>query len=65
MGIDAATAERARNMFREHNLATLDAILPYYRDEKAMISIAQAARDELARSFEQDRLRLGDQTKQE
>jgi glutathione-regulated potassium-efflux system ancillary protein KefC len=60
MGIDTATAERARLKFREHNLATLDAIFPNYRDESAMISIEQAARDELARSFEQDRIRLGD-----
>jgi glutathione-regulated potassium-efflux system ancillary protein KefC len=64
MGVDAETAERAKLKFREHNLATLDAIFPHYRDEKAMISITQAARDELARSFEQDRLRLGDQAKQ-
>ena len=58
MGIDPQTAERARLKFREHNLSTLDTIFPHYRDEKAMISIEQAARDELARSFEQDRLRL-------
>lgn len=58
MGIDPQTAERARLKFREHNLSTLDTIFPHYRDEKAMISIEQAARDELARSFEQDRIRL-------
>lgn len=58
MGIGAETAERARIKFRVHNLATLDAIFPHYRDESAMISIEQAARDELARSFEQDRIRL-------
>jgi glutathione-regulated potassium-efflux system ancillary protein KefC len=60
MGVPAQTAERARLKFREHNLGTIEAIQPYYQDEKAMISMAQAAREELARSFEQDRLRLGD-----
>jgi glutathione-regulated potassium-efflux system ancillary protein KefC len=60
MGVPAATAKRARLKFREHNLGTIEAIQPYYQDEKAMISMAQAAREELARSFEQDRLRLGD-----
>jgi glutathione-regulated potassium-efflux system ancillary protein KefC len=60
MGVDGATAERARIKFRDHNLGTLDAIFPHYQDEAAWISIAQAARDELARSFEQDRLRLGE-----
>jgi glutathione-regulated potassium-efflux system ancillary protein KefC len=59
LGVDRETARRAKAKFREHNLATLDAIYPHYRDEKAMISMAQAARDELARSFEQDRLNLG------
>ena len=60
MGIDPETAERARLKFREHNVATLDAIFPIYQDESAWISIEQAARDELARSFEQDRIRLGE-----
>ncbi|MGZ5198204.1 MAG: glutathione-regulated potassium-efflux system protein KefC [Telluria sp.] len=60
MGMPADTAERARIKFREHNLGTIEAIQPYYQDEKTMISMAQAAREELARSFEQDRLRLGD-----
>jgi glutathione-regulated potassium-efflux system ancillary protein KefC len=60
MGVESQTAERARIKFRDHNLATLDAIYPHYQDESEMISITQAARAELARSFEQDRLRLGD-----
>lgn len=60
LGVDAETAGRARIKFREHNLATLDAIFPIYQDESATISIEQAARDELARSFEHDRIRLGD-----
>jgi glutathione-regulated potassium-efflux system ancillary protein KefC len=60
MGVDSQTAARARDKFREHNLATLDAIYPHYQDESATISITQAARDELARSFEQDRLRMGE-----
>jgi glutathione-regulated potassium-efflux system ancillary protein KefC len=60
LGIERSTAVRARHKFREHNLATLDVIAPHYRDEAARISIEQAARDELARSFEQDRIRLQD-----
>ena len=59
MGIDAEAAQRATTIFREHNLATIEAIAPVYRDEKKMISISQAAREELAASFEQDRIRLG------
>lgn len=56
MGVNAHSAQRATAKFRQHNLQTLDAILPYYRDESKTISIDQAAREELARSFEQDRI---------
>ncbi|HEU4852053.1 MAG TPA: glutathione-regulated potassium-efflux system protein KefC [Telluria sp.] len=59
MGIDAPTAQRMAARFREHNLATVDAIFPHYQDEAAMISIAQAARNELEQSIQQDRTRLG------
>lgn len=57
MGVEEETARRARDKFREHNLATLDAIFPYYQDEAKTISIDQIARNELAKSFEQDRIR--------
>lgn len=60
MGVPHDKATRARQKFRKHNLQTLEAIQPFYRDESKMISITQAAREELARSFEQDRLRLRD-----
>lgn len=58
VGIDKDTAARATAKFREHNLATVEAIFPHYKDESKMISLAEAARNELAASFEQDRIRL-------
>ena len=58
MGIDSKTAQKAKTKFREHNLATVDAMFPYFRDESKTISIAQKAREELAKSFEEDRIRL-------
>jgi glutathione-regulated potassium-efflux system ancillary protein KefC len=60
MGVPSETATLARLKFREHNLQTIEAIYPHYQDESTMISITRAARDELTRSFEQDRLRLRD-----
>jgi glutathione-regulated potassium-efflux system ancillary protein KefC len=60
MGVPGETAKLARLKFREHNLQTIEAIYPHYQDESTMISITRAARDELTRSFEQDRLRLRD-----
>ena len=58
MGMDHATAEHVMARFREHNLQTLEALFPAFHDEAATISIAQAARDELTRSIEQDLARL-------
>jgi glutathione-regulated potassium-efflux system ancillary protein KefC len=60
MGMDKEMARLARDRFREHNLATLDAMFPHFRDEVKTISIAQTARDALANSFEQDGIRVGE-----
>jgi glutathione-regulated potassium-efflux system ancillary protein KefC len=60
MGMGQEMARLARDRFREHNLATLDAMFPHFRDEVKTISIAQTARDALANSFEQDGIRVGD-----
>jgi glutathione-regulated potassium-efflux system ancillary protein KefC len=58
LGIDAATAERARSAFRDHNLGTLESLFPHFRDEAQRISSAEKAREELAQSLEYDRIRL-------
>lgn len=58
LGIAPAIAERARVLFREHSVGTLENIIAHVDDEQARISIAQTAREELAASFEQDRIRL-------
>jgi len=60
MGMDAQTAERARNRFREHNYATLEALFPHFRDETKRVSIAQAAREALSQSFQQDGIKIKD-----
>lgn len=62
MGMDAQTAQFARDKFRRHNLETLDAMFPHFRDEVKTISIAQTARDALAKSFEQDGIRVREES---
>ena len=62
MGMDAQTANLAKSKFREHNYATLDAIFPHFHDETKRISIAQAAREALAQSFQQDGIKVADET---
>jgi len=61
VGMDAQTAQLAKDRFREHNYETLDAIFPHFHDEVKTISIAQTARDALAKSFEQDGIRVRDE----
>lgn len=58
VGLDAPTARLARDKFREHNFATLEAMFPHFRNELKRISIAQTARDALAESFEKDGIRV-------
>jgi glutathione-regulated potassium-efflux system ancillary protein KefC len=60
MGMDKEKARLAKDRFREHNLETLDAMFPHFRDELKTISIAQTAREALAQSFEQDGIRVGE-----
>jgi len=59
MGMDREMAEFAKRRFREHNLATLDAMFPNFHDEVQRISIAQTAREALEKSFVQDGIRMG------
>ncbi len=63
MGFDPHTAELARVKFREHNLETLDAMFPHFRDDMKTISIARAAREALEQSFEQDGIKVKDEAR--
>ncbi|HET7547908.1 MAG TPA: glutathione-regulated potassium-efflux system protein KefC [Usitatibacter sp.] len=52
---------RAREMadaFRRHNIASVDATLPFYQDEARRMSMAKAGREELERQFAHDRERF-------
>ena len=55
LGIDAAAAERAITLFREHDEKMLVETHAIYRDEKQLIQSQQQAADELASLFEADR----------
>jgi glutathione-regulated potassium-efflux system protein KefB len=55
LGIDAAAAERAVELFRQHDEKTLAATHAIYRDEEQVMQSQQQAADELASLFEADR----------
>lgn len=54
LGFGAFQARQASMKFRAHNLKTLHAIYPYYKDQQQMISLAAQARDELEAMFARD-----------
>jgi hypothetical protein len=44
--------------FRRHNIACVDATLPFYQDEARRMTMAKAGREELERQFARDRERF-------
>jgi glutathione-regulated potassium-efflux system ancillary protein KefC len=58
LGVDPFRAKELADAFRRHNIASVDATLPYYQDEARRMSIARAGREELERQFARDRERF-------
>ena len=58
LGVDRFRARELADAFRRHNVASVDAMLPYYQDEARRMSMARAGREELERQFAQDRERF-------
>ncbi|MBK4733923.1 glutathione-regulated potassium-efflux system protein KefC [Noviherbaspirillum pedocola] len=54
LGYGAWHARQAAMKFRDHNLKSLQAVYPYYRDQKQFVSMSKQARDELEEMFARD-----------
>jgi glutathione-regulated potassium-efflux system ancillary protein KefC len=54
LGFGAFQARQAAMKFRAHNIKTLHAVYPYYKDQQQMISLAAQAREELQEMFARD-----------
>jgi glutathione-regulated potassium-efflux system ancillary protein KefC len=54
VGFSAERAEQASIKFRAHNIKTLYAVYPYYKDQQQMVSLARQAREELEQMFARD-----------
>lgn len=54
LGFGAYRARQAAMKFRDHNLKTLHAVYPHYRDQQQLISMAKQAREELEEMFARD-----------
>ncbi len=61
LGDEPYEAREAADIFRAHNIQTLEALLPHLTDESRRMSMSRAARDQLDQQFARDRA-LRDQT---
>ena len=58
LGVDRFRARELADAFRRHNIASVDATLPFYQDEGRRLSMAKQGREELERQFARDRERF-------
>ena len=58
LGVERYRARELADAFRRHNIASVDATLPFYQDEGRRLSIAKQGREELERQFARDRERF-------
>jgi glutathione-regulated potassium-efflux system ancillary protein KefC len=61
LGIGPYEARETADQFRRQNIASIEAILPHWHDEKKRIAMARTARQDLERQMELDRARLEQQ----
>jgi glutathione-regulated potassium-efflux system ancillary protein KefC len=54
LGYNPFRARQAAMKFRQHNIATMDAVYPVYQDQDQFISMAKRAREELNEMFARD-----------
>ncbi len=55
LGVSRYEARERADSFRRHNVRSLEALGPHYKDETRRLSMAKAALEELKKQFERDR----------
>jgi glutathione-regulated potassium-efflux system ancillary protein KefC len=58
LGLDRFRAKELADAFRRHNVTSVDATLPFYKDEARRMSFAKQGREELEKQFARDRERF-------
>jgi glutathione-regulated potassium-efflux system ancillary protein KefC len=56
--VDRFRAKEMADSFRRHNIASVNATLPFYQDEARRMSMAKSGREELEQQFARDRERF-------
>jgi glutathione-regulated potassium-efflux system ancillary protein KefC len=55
LGVRPYEARERADLFRAHNVQTLEAILPLWEDERERTNLARSAREQLEQQMRQDR----------
>jgi glutathione-regulated potassium-efflux system ancillary protein KefC len=58
LGEERYRAKELADAFRRHNVASVEATMPFYQDEARLMGAAKAGREELERQFARDRERF-------
>ena len=58
LGVDRFRAREMADAFRRHNVASLEASFPHYKDETRLLNTVKAGREELEALFARDRARF-------
>ena len=58
LGVDVYRAREMADIFKRHNVDTMEALIPQFRDEARVVSAVRAGRDELQALFARDRARF-------
>jgi len=58
LGVSPYEARERADLFRRHNVGSLESLIPHYKDETRRLSMAKASREELEKQFERDRAAL-------
>jgi glutathione-regulated potassium-efflux system ancillary protein KefC len=58
LGVRPYEARERADLFRSHNVKTLEDILPHWQDEAERLSMVRSAREQLERQMERDRAEL-------
>jgi glutathione-regulated potassium-efflux system ancillary protein KefC len=61
MGVDPFHAREMADVFRRHNLTTMEALIPHFNDEARVLSESKAGREELREFFARDRRRFDEE----
>jgi glutathione-regulated potassium-efflux system ancillary protein KefC len=62
LGVDRYRAREMADIFRRHNVATVESQLAVFRDETRYLAAARAGREELEQQFRRDRERFQERT---